>query len=136
MAAYKQSLPLKRIGEADFITIYMEKVFISCTVWLEIGQIGSLVVFFMPAVVTLWLLLRLYTNPLAVVPYGQHPQSCTADMLRLICTSRSSRLTPSRICPIPAMPEIAALMLEESAGTSTWVTPRTTSITAVRFRPI
>ena len=33
------------------------------------------------------------------------------------------------------MPEMAALMPEERVVPSTWVTPRMTSITAVRFRP-
>ncbi len=43
-------------------------------------------------------------------------------------------LTPSRICPIPAMPDIAAFIPEESVGTSTWVTPRITNITAVKLK--
>ena len=34
-----------------------------------------------------------------------------------------------------AMPEIDASIPEERASPSTWVTPRTTSITAVRFKP-
>ena len=57
------------------------------------------------------------------------------DTLRLIWSSRSTRLTPSRICPIPATPETAALMPEESSVPSTWATPRATNMAAVRFRP-
>lgn len=60
----------------------------------------------------------------------------SAGTLCPICTSSATRLTPNRICPIPAIPEIAAFMPEESAVPSTWGTPRTTSIIAVRFRPI
>ena len=54
----------------------------------------------------------------------------------LICSRRSTRLTPSRMCPIPAIPEIAASVPLERLAPMTWVTPRTTSITAVRFSPM
>ena len=37
-------------------------------------------------------------------------------------------LMPSRICPMPAMPEIAAFMPVESSVLSTCGTPRTTNI--------
>lgn len=57
------------------------------------------------------------------------------EMLRFTCSSTSTMLTPSRICPTPAMPEIAASMPEERLVPSTWNTPRITSITTVRFRP-
>lgn len=63
-------------------------------------------------------------------------QEWGANTLRLICSSRSTRLTPSRICPIPAMPEIAASAPLERSAPMTWITPRTTSITAVRFSPM
>ena len=59
-----------------------------------------------------------------------------ADTLRLICSSRSTRLTPSKMCPIPAIPEMAASEPLESSVPMTWVTPRTTSITTVRFSPM
>ena len=58
------------------------------------------------------------------------------DTLRLICTRSSTRLTPSRMCPTPAMPEIAALMPEGSAVPNTCVTPRTASMNAARFNPM
>ena len=63
-------------------------------------------------------------------------RSYLAGTLCLICTSRSTKLTPSIICPIPATPEIAAFAPEESVIPSTWGMPRTTSITAVRFKPM
>lgn len=63
-------------------------------------------------------------------------QDRESDTLRLICSSRSTRPTPSRMCPIPAMPEIAASAPLERLVPTTWVTPRTISITAVRFSPM
>lgn len=59
-----------------------------------------------------------------------------AEMLRLICNSRSVRLIPSSIWPIPAIPDIAAFIPEERGVPRTWVTPRTINIMDVRFRPI
>ncbi len=59
----------------------------------------------------------------------------TPDTLRLIRSSSITRLTHSRIWPIPAMPEMAASIPGESAIPSTWATPRAASITAVRFSP-
>ena len=55
--------------------------------------------------------------------------------LFLTCRSSITMLMPSRICPMPATPEIAAFMPAESSVPSTCGTPRTTNITAVRFRP-
>ena len=55
--------------------------------------------------------------------------------LRLSCSNTSTMLTPSRMCPMPAMPEIAALVPLENSVPSTCATPRTTIITAVMFRP-
>lgn len=54
---------------------------------------------------------------------------------RRTCSSRSTRLTPSRMCPIPETPETAASIPEESSIPSTWIAPRIASITAVRFSP-
>ena len=54
-----------------------------------------------------------------------------SGMLRLNCSNTSTMLTPSRICPMPATPEIAALAPLESSVPSTCATPRTTIITAV-----
>ena len=39
-----------------------------------------------------------------------------ADTARLTCASSNTMLTPSRICPIPAMPEIAAQRMERPLG--------------------
>ena len=45
-------------------------------------------------------------------------------------------LTPSRMWPMPATPEIAAVIPAESSVPSTCGIPRTTSMTAVMFRPM
>ncbi len=81
-------------------------------------------------------------SPLCSVRHRKRANLCckrlarfTAYILRLISSRTSTRLTPSRMCPTPAMPEMAALAPLDRFNANTWVTPRTTNITAVMFSP-
>ena len=47
-------------------------------------------------------------------------QLCAADTLRLMRTSRSTRLTPSRICPMPLGTYIVLRQLPKQAVKSRW----------------
>ena len=64
--------------------------------------------------------------------YCFQPRAATA---RRTWSSTSTRLTPSRMWPMPATPEMAALAPAERGAPSTCSTPRTRNITAVRLRP-
>lgn len=78
--------------------------------------------------------LRMASNPGGAAA-EKGAQRSDAGRLRRIWSSSRIRLTPSRIWPIPAMPEIDASRPEERAIPRTCVIPRTASMTAVRFRP-
>ena len=74
----------------------------------------------------------LYIEKRALAP------SAHASFFAAFFKAASSRIIPApvRICPMPAIPEMAAENPLDRVRPSTWVTPRTNSITAVNGTPM